>query len=54
MPLMTVLLIVIEASIRLSKKRYFDYLPLLNIESLFVTPTDITAKLNQYTKKVLK
>ena len=32
----------IQSSIRFSKKKYYDYLPLLNIESLFLTPTDST------------
>ena len=32
----------IQSSIRFSKKKYYDYLPLLNIESFFLTPTDST------------
>ena len=32
----------IQSSIRLSKKNYFNYLPPLNIESFFITPTDST------------
>ena len=34
--------IVIESSIRFSKKRYFGYLPPLNVESLFISTTGIT------------
>ena len=32
----------IQSSIRFSKKKYYDYLPPLNIESFFLTPTDST------------
>ena len=32
----------IQSSIRFSKKKYYDYLPPLNIESFFITPTDST------------
>ena len=32
----------IQSSIRFSKKKYCDYLPPLNIESFFLTPTDST------------
>ena len=32
----------IESSIRFSKKKYYDYLLPLNIESFFLTPTDST------------
>ena len=32
----------IQFSIRFSKKKYYDYLPPLNIESFFLTPTDST------------
>ena len=32
----------IQSSIRFPKKKYYDYLPPLNIESLFLTPTDST------------
>ena len=32
----------IQCSIRFSKKKYYDYLPLLNIESFFLAPTDST------------
>ena len=32
----------IQSSIRFSKKKYYDYLPLLNIESFFLTPPDST------------
>ena len=32
----------IQSSIRFSKKKYFDYLPPLNIKSFFITPTDST------------
>ena len=32
----------IQSPIRFSKKKYYDYLPLLNIESFFLTPTDST------------
>ena len=32
----------IQSSIRFSKKQYYDYLPPLNIESFFLTPTDST------------
>ena len=32
----------IQSSIRFSEKKYYDYLPLLNIESFFITPTDST------------
>ena len=32
----------IESSIRFSKKKYYDYLPPLNLESFFLTPTDST------------
>ena len=32
----------IQSSIRFSKKKYYDYLPPLNIESLFITPADST------------
>ena len=34
--------IYIQSSIRFSKKTYYDKLPLLNIESFFITPTDST------------
>ena len=39
----------IQSSIWFSKKKYFDYLPPLNIESLFITPNDNTevSSLNQ-------
>ena len=43
----------IQSSIRFSKKKYYDYLPPLNIESFFLPPTDstevsnITFSLNQ-------
>ena len=30
----------IQSSIRFSKKKFYDYLPPLNIESFFLTPTD--------------
>ena len=32
----------IQSYIRFSKKKYYDYLPPLNIESFFITPTDST------------
>ena len=32
----------IQSSIRFSKKKYYDYLMPLNIESFFITPTDST------------
>ena len=32
----------IQSSIRFSNKKYYDYLPPLNIESFFLTPTDST------------
>ena len=32
----------IQWSTRFSKKKYYDYLPPLNIESFFITPTDST------------
>ena len=32
----------IQSSIRFSKKKYYDYLPPLNIGSFFITPTDST------------
>ena len=32
----------IQSSIRFSKKKNYDYLPPLNIESFFLTPTDST------------
>ena len=32
----------IQSSIRFSKKKYYDYLPPLDIESLVLTPTDST------------
>ena len=32
----------IQSSIRFSKKKYYDYLSPLNIESFFITPTDST------------
>ena len=32
----------IQSSIRFSKKKYYDYLPPLNIELFFLTPTDST------------
>ena len=32
----------IQSSVRFSKKKYYDYLPLLNIESFFLTSTDST------------
>ena len=32
----------IQSSIRFFKKKYYDYLPPLNIESFFLTPTDST------------
>ena len=32
----------IQSFIRFSKKKYYDYLPPLNIESFFLTTTDIT------------
>ena len=32
----------IQSSIRFSKKKYYDYLPLLNIESFFLAPADST------------
>ena len=32
----------IQSSIRFSKKKYYDYILPLNIESFFLTPTDIT------------
>ena len=32
----------VQSSIRFSKKKYYDYLPPLNIESFFLTPTDST------------
>ena len=32
----------IKSSIRFSKKKYYDYLPPVNIESFFITPTDST------------
>ena len=32
----------IQSSIRFSKKKYYDYLLPLNIESFFLTPTDST------------
>ena len=31
-----------QSSIRFSKKKYYDYLPPLNMESFFITPTDST------------
>ena len=34
--------IYIQSSIRFSKKTYYDNLPLVNIESFFITPTDST------------
>ena len=43
----------IQSSIRFSKKKYYDYLPPLNIESFFITLTDsaevsnIISSLNQ-------
>ena len=48
MPSITILLnsIDIQSSIRFSKKKYYDYLPPLNIESLFTTPTDSTEVFN--------
>ena len=46
MPSITILLkmlyIYIQSSIRFSKKTYYDNLPLVNIESFFITPTDST------------
>ena len=32
----------IQSSIRFSKKKYYDYLPPVNIESFFITSTDST------------
>ena len=32
----------IQSSIKFSKVKYYDYLPPLNIESFFLTPTDST------------
>ena len=32
----------IQSCIRFSKKKFYDYLPPLNIESFFLTPTDST------------
>ena len=32
----------IQSSIIFSKKKYYDYLPSINIESFFITPTDST------------
>ena len=32
----------IQSSIRFSKRKYCDYLPILNIESFLITTTDIT------------
>ena len=32
----------VQSPIRFSNKKYFDYLPPLNIESFFITPTDGT------------
>ena len=32
----------IQSSIRFSKNKYYDYLPSLNIEPFFITPTDST------------
>ena len=43
----------VQSSIRFSKKKYYDYLLPLNVESLFITPTDsnevsnIISSLNQ-------
>ena len=36
----------IQSSIRFSKRKYYDYLPPLNIESFFLTPPDSTDVFN--------
>ena len=44
----------IQSPVRSSKKKYYDYLTPLNIESFFITPTDSTEVSNIISYSLLK